>query len=150
MNNKYSKENVSIGDRVLVSGDELSEGSHWGEVIQFQSSGGVLVAMDDKSILGAEHYESEDRRKCYYAYWEEVHDLVKPLVEDDRLSVAEGQLNISSNPLQKVIDDLTATHLYLEQVTGKKYSAQLKGFDLDSDNSWDSNMVTIKFVMEEK
>lgn len=152
MNNKYSKENVQIGDRVLVSGSGLEEGNHWGEVIQYQSQGGVMVVMDDGMVSGGEDYDSLDGRKCYYAYWSEVHDHIPA----NKVAMHEGKpVNVRdhgqlTNPLQKVIEDLTATHRYLEQVTGKKYVAQLKGFDLESGNGYDSNEVTIKFKMEEK
>lgn len=153
MNNKYSKENVQIGDRVLVSGcgEEHTE-KHWGTVNEHYLDEGTHVLMDDGMLLCARDYTAESGVRCYYAWWSEVHDRIPA----DKLAMHEGKpIDVRdhgqlTNPLQKVIEDLTATHRYLEQVTGKKYVAQLKGFDLESGNGYDSNEVTIKFKMEEK
>lgn len=109
-----------------------------------------MVSLDDPTSYDSAPYESEDGRDCYYAYWEELVDLVKVGGLPD---LAEGGVLVdisSASPLATVTEALTATHRYLEQITGKKYTAHIKGFDLESSNGYDSNMVTIQFVVEEK
>lgn len=151
MNNKYSKENVRIGDRVLVSGcgEELSA-QYWGTVLAHHPEGnGIQVLMDNIALTCATHYKTEVGEDCYYAWWSDIKDIKYPDAPD-YLGWLQKPETQPTNPLQKVIEDLTATHRYLEQVTGKKYVAQLKGFDLESENGYDSNMVTVQFVVEEK
>lgn len=150
MNNKYSKENVSIGDRVLLEGGQLDEGKHWGKVIEYMDRDGVMVSLDDPSVYGASPYKSVDDRDCYYAYWEELVDLIKVGGLPD---LVEGGVLVdisSASPLATVTEALTATHRYLEQVTGKKYRAVVQGVALDTGNGYDSNEVTIKFILEEQ
>lgn len=151
MKNKYSKENVSIGDRVLVSGCDEGGEQHWGTVIEYAVDG-INLRMDNRNLFGALGYITSYGTDCYYAYWSEVHDLIKV----GGLSEAKGIPTIKiipvtePDPLSKVVEDLMATHRYLEQVTGKKYSAVVQGVALDTGNGYDSNEVTIKFIKEEK
>ena len=151
MNNKYSKENVQIGDRVLVSGcgEELSA-QYWGTVLAHHPTGnGIQVLMDNIALTYATDYKTEAGEDYYYAWWSDIKDIKYQGAPDylGWLQKPETQL---TNPLQKVIDDLTATHRYLEQVTGNKYSAHLQGVALETGNGYDSHEVTIKFVREEK
>lgn len=151
MDNKYSKENVNIGDRVLLEGGQLEEGKHWGKVAEHTEPHGVMVVLDNPEVYGNDSYQTVDGRDCYYAYWSEIRDLVKVggLPEAERELTLEIEVVTEPDPLSTVVEDLMATHRYLEQVTGKKYRALVQGVALDTGNGYDSNEVTIKFVLEE-
>lgn len=153
-NKAVDLKNIKQGDRVLISRDFASWAQNeWGTVGYERGGVGPKVYMDNLNLFQALDYSDGGNRgaKCYYAADKEILRHIPA----NKVAMHEGRpVNVEDhgqpNPLAKVIADLTDTHRYLQQVTGKTFEAAIHGFELEVSGDYNSHSVTLRFVEKGK
>lgn len=149
---KFSKDNVKVGDRVLVTGCDTGSRAHWGTVLEHYYSYGVMVEMDDPELEYAKSHETTYGDKAFYAYWGEVVDHApQGVASAEQVTRTTATLTpaFTVPPLEGSYKDIQDTLDYLEKVTGKKHTLKTQEIELGLPNgSLGSGYIMIKFTKE--
>lgn len=149
---KFSKDNVKVGDRVLVTGCDNGSRAHWGTVLEHHYSSGVMVEMDGPELDYAKAHSTTTGAKAYFAYWGEIVDHAPQGVasaEQVAWTTATLTPTIPVPQLEGSYKDIQDTLDYLEKVTGKKHRLKTQEIELGLPNgSLGSGYIMIKFTKE--
>lgn len=144
---------IEVGDRVGIRSSDFDDNfEHWGVVIGFRETINIHVRMDEPELPGAQGFGGyDDIEPCFFAVRHEITSHIPAA----KVAMHEGRpTNVEDhgqpNPLAKVIADLTETHRYLQQVTGKTFEAAIQGFELEVSGDYNSHSVTLRFVEKGK
>lgn len=148
--NKYGIDTdlIETGDRILISDNELSESLEWATMVRNDKDSFAYVRLDDCNLPKATYFSDEGALEpCYLMYTARITQHIPAA----KVAMHEGRpVNVEDhgqpNPLAKVIADLTETHRYLQQVTGKTFEASIEGLALKVTGSYTDNSVTIRFT----